>query len=79
MIRKANLGVDGFIKASNYINKKGEHPKILSAIVWYNIVLRPEELNDNNWLYIGKESEKKIKGQLWQLKLYKDCVSILEG
>ena len=78
MISRAPLIVDGFKKSSNYVNKNGDHPKILTAIDHWKIVLKPEELCENNWLYIGKESEEKIKWQLSALKEFRDWVPIIE-
>jgi hypothetical protein len=55
-------GGGNFSKSSNYINIKGENPKMLSVMRWNNVVLDKEELNSDNWLYISNESEeiKKI-------------------
>jgi len=77
MISRAPLSIDGFMKASNYVNIKGEHPVILSAIVHWKIVLKKEDLNDDNWLYIGKESEDDIKWQLSMLRKLRDFVAII--
>jgi hypothetical protein len=77
MISRAPLSLDGFMHASNYINKRGEHPKVLSAIVHWEIVLKKEDLNDDNWLYIGTEPEDKIKWQLSMLRSLRDFVAIV--
>jgi len=37
-----------------------------------------EELNEENWLYVGKEPEDKINWQLSVLNRVKDFVPILE-
>jgi hypothetical protein len=78
MIARAPLSLIGFTKASNYINKKGEHPNILSAIDHWKIVLKAEYLDDNNWLYIGKEPEEKVKWQISVLKQFRDWVPIIK-
>ena len=63
MISRAPLSIDGFTRASNYVNKNGDHPKILTVMDHWKIVLKPEDLGDDNWLYVGKEPEEKIKWQ----------------
>ena len=76
MISRVPIWVTGFTKASNYINKKGEHPGIHMDIIHWKIVLKEEDLNDDNWLYIGKESENVIKQQLLMFKSGRDRVSV---
>ena len=78
MLIRAELGVIGFTKASNYINNKGEHPKTLIALDWWKIVLNSEDLTENNWLYIGKEPKEEIKAQWNSLKFCEDWVPIIE-
>ena len=78
MITRACLSVIGFTKSNNYINKNGEHPKILTTLKWNKIVLKSEELTDDNWLYIGKETEEEIKWQLESLKFCEDWIAIIE-
>jgi hypothetical protein len=67
-----------FIKSSSYINKTGEHPSYLSAILWNRLVFKEEELCDNNWLYIGSDSEEDKKNQMQILKMHKGWIPILE-
>ena len=78
MIARAPLSIDGFTRASNYINKNGEHPEILTAMVHWKIVLSPEDLKDDNWLYVGQEPEKQKEWQLSVLKQFRDWVSIIK-
>ncbi len=77
MICRAPLGIIGFTKSSNYVNFKGEHPKLLTTMAHWEIVLKKEDLKDDNWLYIGKEPEKEIKWQLSVLKQFRDWVPII--
>jgi len=67
-----------FIKSNNYVNKKGEHPKYDSLIYWDKLVLKKEDLNDNNWLYIGEASEEQKDGQLSSMKFHEGWVPIIE-
>jgi hypothetical protein len=78
MLIRADLTVDGFTRASNYVNKNGEHPRVLTTMIWYNIVFKQEDLKDGNWLYIGKESETEIRAQWNSLKLCRDWVPIIK-
>ena len=48
-----------FMITTNYINKNGEHPEHASVIYYNKIVFKKEDLNDNNWLYIGDATEKE--------------------
>jgi len=61
MITRASIDVDGFERASNYINNKGEHPQLKTNIRYNKIVFNKEELTDKKWLYVGNESTNKIK------------------
>jgi len=76
MITRAAIDVDGFTKASNYLNNKGEHPKILTAIVYNEIVLNPKDLTDDKWLYTGEEEKSRIEWQLDELNTCKDFVAL---
>lgn len=67
-----------FAKSLNYINKKGDHPEILSTIGWDKIVLKKEGLDEKKWLYIGGETEEGIKNQLTILEMHKGFVIISE-
>lgn len=78
MLTRAYLTVMGFTKASNFVNKKGEHPRTLIAMDWHKIVLKSEDLVDDNWLYVGKEPEEDIRTQLNSLKFCNDWVAIIE-
>ena len=77
MISRVPIWVSGFTKSSNYINKNGEHPGINADIIHWKIVLKKEELNDDNWMYIGNESEAAIQQQLLMLKCGRDRVAII--
>ena len=67
----AAISVD-FTKSKNYINKNGEHPATSSSIHYNQFIIKKEELSDNNWLYIGKESKEKKQSQLAALAFYKN-------
>jgi len=67
-----------YIKASSYINKKKEHPKLPGTIGWNNLVFRKEELNDNNWLYVGNDSDKGKEDKQESLEWCKGWMWILE-
>jgi len=69
---------EDFMKANSYINKNGEHPKLSTIIYWNKLVLNKEELTDDNWLYIGNETEENKKGQLSSMKFHKGVVPIFE-
>lgn len=67
-----------FMISSNYINKNGEHPKLMSSINWNQFVFQKEKLNDHNWLYIGQESKEEKQGQLEALEFNKGFIPIFE-
>ena len=66
---------DCFMEARNYINKRGEHPKYHDTIGWNRMVLKKEDLNDNNWLYVG---DKDGTHQLEDMKFHKGFVPIVK-
>lgn len=78
MISRAPLGIMGFTKSSNYVNKQGKHPKVQTVIDHWKIVLKPEELEENKWLYIGNEKKEDVEFQLELLKKFRDWVPIIE-
>ena len=41
------------------------------------IILKKEDLDDDNWLYLGKEDIEKIKLQISMLKSVRDFVPII--
>jgi hypothetical protein len=76
-IRGLCYGGGNFVKFSNYINSKGEHPKIMSAIGYDRLVFNKEDLNNENWLYIGNESEEAKQEVLEILKLHEGFIPII--
>lgn len=70
---------DDYIRASSYVNKKGDHPKTPAIMGWNNLVFKEEELNDNNWLYVGDCSEESRRNKQIFLNWHKGFMWILEG
>lgn len=78
MITRASIVVDGFLKSSNYINIRGEHPSRMSIVGWDKIVTKKEELKDSNWMYTGKEDSYVVNIQLYLLKIHNDGAIIIK-
>ena len=68
-----------FLKSSSFVNKNGSRPERIGSIIrWDKIVLTKEELTDDNWQYVGEDTEDLVKRQLKTLKFYDDGIPILE-
>ena len=66
-----------FMESSNYLNKDGEHPKHRAVIHAHQLVFEKDQLNDNNWLYIGDATKEEKEGQLGTMRFYRGFVPIL--
>ena len=67
-----------YVKASSYINKRGERLKTPAVMGWNNLVFKKEELNNCNWLYVGNDSEEGKKDKLISLEWHKGFMWIME-
>lgn len=80
MITRCPIYCSGFEKSSNYIDMNGNHPAILSCVVYNKVFVNKDisELKENEWLYIGKETKEQIEFQLSELKFHKDFIAIFK-
>lgn len=68
------------VKSKNYVNKKGENPKINSVIKWNNVVFSLKEAGENDWCFCNTEDEVvSLAIKQWEdLKIFDDDIFILE-
>lgn len=66
--RRCAGGSPTFTTSTNYINKKGKNPSIMEAINWEDLVFKKEELNEENWLYVGDATQEEKESQLQYMK-----------
>ena len=71
------ITIDKLWRSSNYVNKKGEHPKLFRIITEDRIALEKEELTDNNWLYIGEDTEN-MKNYFRGMSSRREYINIIE-
>lgn len=78
IIKLAPIGAESFCKASSFINKAGIQPQIGRLLHWNKIVLRKEELIDDNWLYVGLDLKEIVEKQMRTLTSHNGFTAILE-
>ena len=65
-------------KSSNYINRNEENPPPFYIMNWGKLVFKKEELNDDNWLYIGEDIDTVKQEKIWAIKLDNGDIAIRE-
>ena len=66
-----------FMESENYVNSDGEHPRHGSVIHAHQLVFEKDQLNNDNWLYIGDATEEEKEGQLGAMRFHRGFVPIL--
>lgn len=78
--QRSPIVLKSITRSDKFINKNGDHPKVMDTIDGDKIVLLKKDLKTNNWLFCtegDKEKEMAIK-QIDTLKFNGDWVIILE-
>ena len=78
IITRSPIVTLSFTKSSSFVNKNGEHPRLGYVMEWNEIVLKKEDMLDNNWLYVGGESEDIATQQLKTMAFHQDWLPIVE-
>lgn len=73
-----NITSGDLTKSSNYINKTGNNPRQFSIMNWNKLVFTREELNDKNWLYVGKDIDIIKQKKIWAIELDNGDIAIRE-
>ena len=67
-----------FPSNSSFLVLNGDHPQIMDVINWNKLVLKKEDLTDDNWLYIGDATEEQKTNQLKWMKEIEGWVPIFQ-
>jgi hypothetical protein len=72
------INIAGIVHTSNYINKNNEHPEQPYEMTPNKVVFKKEDLQDDNWLYIGNEPREDIEKQFQSLYNKRQSVLLID-